>query len=82
MGACSRNPDCIDSPNVPVLKNLRTDLIDPDTPDSVKTRKSKTGKTQVLVVRNPGVLVGFEETYAWGGFTVLGRVQQGGPDVL
>ena len=34
-----------------LLKNVRTGLIDPATPDSVKTRKSVNGKTLNLVVR-------------------------------
>nr|POE96429.1 putative beta-glucan synthesis-associated protein c23h3.11c [Quercus suber] len=47
-GACSRDPDCI-SDSVSLLANLRTSLVDPDTPDSVKTRKDINGNTQRLV---------------------------------
>jgi len=48
--ACSSNPDCIDvGHKIPTLKNIRTGLIDPDTPKSAMTRKSYTGKTQNLV---------------------------------
>ena len=35
---------------VPLLANVRTSLIDPDTPQSVMTRKGVDGKTQKLVV--------------------------------
>lgn len=31
------------------MKNLRTGMVDPDTPDSVKSRKGENGKTQTLV---------------------------------
>jgi beta-glucan synthesis-associated protein KRE6 len=41
---------CIDVGDVPLLKNIRTGPIDPATPDNVKSRKSRTGKNQVLVV--------------------------------
>lgn len=47
-GACSRDPDCI-SDQRPLLSNLRQSVIDPDTPDSVKTRKGDNGKQQTLV---------------------------------
>ncbi|KAL9114546.1 MAG: hypothetical protein Q9227_001627 [Pyrenula ochraceoflavens] len=47
---CASNPDCIKGVGkVPLLKNLRTKLIDPDTPDSAKTKKSADGKTLNLV---------------------------------
>jgi hypothetical protein len=44
---CSSNPACI-SADVPFLKGIRTGLIDPDTPENVKTRKDINGKTQTL----------------------------------
>jgi hypothetical protein len=48
--ACAADPNCIDVGKVPLLKNLRVGLIDPDTPKSVMSRKSIDGKTQKLVV--------------------------------
>lgn len=46
--ACSSNPNCIKQ-GVPLLKNVRTGLIDPDTPSNVKSRTGENGKTQTLV---------------------------------
>ncbi|KAK5112112.1 hypothetical protein LTR62_004454 [Meristemomyces frigidus] len=46
--ACSLDPNCLGN-KVPLLKNLRTGLIDPDTPDSAKTRKDSNGNTMNLV---------------------------------
>ncbi|KAJ4356096.1 beta-glucan synthesis-associated protein [Didymosphaeria variabile] len=47
---CSNNPLCIaGKEHEPLLKNIRTGLIDPDTPEEYKTRKSHNGKTQKLV---------------------------------
>ncbi|KAK4507031.1 hypothetical protein PRZ48_000765 [Zasmidium cellare] len=46
--SCSSNPDCI-SQDQPLLKNLRKGLVDPDTPDSVKTRTGDNGNKQQLV---------------------------------
>jgi len=46
---CKNDPDCL-SANVPLLKNVRTSLIDEDTPDSVKTKTSNDGKKLTLVV--------------------------------
>lgn len=49
-GACAKDPDCIDV-HQDLFKNIRHGLIDPETPDSVKSRKSYySGKKQVLVV--------------------------------
>ncbi|KAF2724138.1 glycoside hydrolase family 16 protein [Polychaeton citri CBS 116435] len=45
--ACELDPDCLDS-HTPLLKNLRTGLIDPDTPDSVKTMTGSNGQTLTL----------------------------------
>lgn len=41
---------CLGAGNVPLLKNIRTALIDPDTPDSAKTITSANGKQWQLVV--------------------------------
>ncbi|KAF2497613.1 beta-glucan synthesis-associated protein SKN1 [Lophium mytilinum] len=49
VGPCTYNPLCVDVPKVPLLKNLRTGLVDPDTPDSVMSRKSHDGTKQNLV---------------------------------
>ncbi|KAK0366319.1 beta-glucan synthesis-associated protein [Friedmanniomyces endolithicus] len=46
--ACSLDPNCLRS-DIPLLKNLRTGPIDPDTPSNVKSRKGDNGKTQTLV---------------------------------
>lgn len=46
--ACSLDPNCI-SGKASLLKNLRTGLIDPDTPSSAKSRKAGDGSTQTLV---------------------------------
>jgi beta-glucanase (GH16 family) len=46
--ACALDPNCLSS-KIPTLKNLRTGLIDPDTPLSAMSRKDKDGKTQQLV---------------------------------
>lgn len=45
--ACSSNPDCLKA-DVPFLKGIRRGLIDPDTPQNVRTRKDVNGKTQTL----------------------------------
>ena len=47
INACTANPLCIKD-GVSLLKNLRTGLIDPDTPKSAMTRKSVNGKTMNL----------------------------------
>jgi hypothetical protein len=50
VGPCTNNPLCIKGKeHEPLLQNLRIGLIDPDTPASVKTRISSTGKKQHLV---------------------------------
>lgn len=50
---CTDNPLCIEGKeNEPHMKNIRIGLIDPDTPDSAKTRKGPRGENQVLVVRS------------------------------
>jgi len=45
---CASDPNCI-SGNVPLLKRVRTGLIDPDTPSSAQSRKGENGETQTLV---------------------------------
>lgn len=47
--ACEENPDCI-SASLPLLKNIRTGLIDPQTPKSAHTRTAIDGSSQTLVV--------------------------------
>jgi beta-glucanase (GH16 family) len=47
--ACAADPMCISSGTLPLLKNVRTSLVDPATPTSVYTRQSVDGKTQKLV---------------------------------
>ena len=46
--SCSADPACI-SDKYPLIKNIRKGLIDPTTPDSVKSRTTRLGKTQTLV---------------------------------
>ncbi|KAM5445211.1 beta-glucan synthesis-associated protein [Microsporum audouinii] len=47
-GGCAGDPMCIDV-DIPLLKNIRTGLIDPDTPKSAMTKKSADGKDMELV---------------------------------
>jgi hypothetical protein len=47
--ACSSNPTCL-SDKIPLLQNQRTSLIDPDTPNKVRTKNNKAGKEMKLVV--------------------------------
>lgn len=49
VGPCTHNPMCIDVGDVPLLKNIRTGLVDPATPSAAKTRTSHSGRKQVLV---------------------------------
>lgn len=47
---CTNNPLCIKGKeNEPLLTNLRSSLIDPDTPKEAMTRTSADGTKQVLV---------------------------------
>lgn len=46
---CAGDPMCLDVGEVPLLKNIRTSLIDPDTPESVKKITSTGGKEWKLV---------------------------------
>ncbi|KAI4150525.1 MAG: hypothetical protein LQ340_004023 [Diploschistes diacapsis] len=48
---CADNPNCIPGiTNVPLLKNMRTGMIDPHTPDSAKTKLSVDGSTTLNLV--------------------------------
>ncbi|KAI9718197.1 MAG: hypothetical protein M1812_004187 [Candelaria pacifica] len=46
---CASNPDCIDVGKIPLLKNIRTSLIDPTTPKSAMTKTAADGKKLNLV---------------------------------
>ncbi|KAF2862581.1 glycoside hydrolase family 16 protein [Piedraia hortae CBS 480.64] len=46
--SCAQDPNCLKE-NVPLLKNIRSGPIDPDTPKSARTRKGANGKDQQLV---------------------------------
>lgn len=46
--ACAEDVNCI-ADDVKLLSNVRTGLVDPDTPSGVKSRKGDNGKTQTLV---------------------------------
>lgn len=48
-GACAAAADCL-SDKLSLLKNVRTGLIDPDTPDSVKSKTAHDGTKLKLVV--------------------------------
>lgn len=47
---CKSDPNCIGDGKAPLLKNLRTNLIDPDTPKAAYTKKVADGKTWNLAV--------------------------------
>lgn len=69
---CKSNPECVNTGGkVPLLKNIRTGLIDKDTPKSAMTKKAPDGKTLDLVVSEYSV-------GTWSILTVspvFGRVQ-------
>ncbi|RJE17600.1 Beta-glucan synthesis-associated protein [Aspergillus sclerotialis] len=46
---CKEDPHCLNVGKRPLLKNIRSGLIDPDTPDDVKTIQSADGKEWKLV---------------------------------
>ncbi|PGG99996.1 hypothetical protein GX51_06012, partial [Blastomyces parvus] len=46
---CANNPLCLDVGSIPHLQNIRTSLIDPDTPESAKSMISANGKRWKLV---------------------------------
>ncbi|KLJ08370.1 hypothetical protein EMPG_16201 [Blastomyces silverae] len=46
---CADNPLCLDVGPIPHLQNIRTSLIDPDTPESAKSKISANGKKWKLV---------------------------------
>jgi hypothetical protein len=48
---CAGDPMCLGVGEVPLLKNIRTGLIDPDTPDSAKSITATDGTEWQLVVR-------------------------------
>ncbi|KAI9817058.1 MAG: hypothetical protein M1832_004776 [Thelocarpon impressellum] len=48
-GACRANPDCIDVGPLPLMKNIRRTLVDPDTPASAKTKTAADGSKLTLV---------------------------------
>jgi hypothetical protein len=50
VNPCKTNPLCIDMGKIPLLKNVRRGLVDPDTPSSAMSRTSHQGKKQTLVV--------------------------------
>ncbi|SMY20180.1 unnamed protein product [Zymoseptoria tritici ST99CH_1A5] len=45
---CEADPMCLNE-KFPLFKNIRTGLVDPDTPDGVKSRTGDNGKRQTLV---------------------------------
>lgn len=48
---CLENPNCIPGiTNVPLLKNVRKGMIDPDTPQDAMTKTAVDGSTLNLVV--------------------------------
>lgn len=47
---CETDPMCLNSEDIPLLENVRTGLIDPDTPDSAMKITSAEGKEWELVV--------------------------------
>lgn len=46
---CAANPNCL-SDKMPLLKNVRTGLIDPDTPKTAYSKTSNDGEKLTLVV--------------------------------
>ena len=50
---------------MPLLKNLRSTLVDPDTPSNVRSRKGANGKTQELVFSDEQVLVSRKAYVSW-----------------
>jgi beta-glucanase (GH16 family) len=46
---CAANPDCIDVGRIALLKNIRTSLVDPDTPKSALTKTAPDGSKLKLV---------------------------------
>jgi hypothetical protein len=68
---------CISVDKTPLLTNVRTGLIDPDTPKSVYTKKSHQGQTLKLVVWSSNLDLRTKLTKS-----VLRRVQQRRKNVL
>ena len=51
---CDSDPDCINIGKISLLKNQRTGLIDPDTPQSAMTKTAVDGtKLQLMVMKFP-----------------------------
>ncbi|KAI9799234.1 MAG: hypothetical protein M1833_004112 [Piccolia ochrophora] len=48
-GVCARIPNCIDVGRVDLLQNIRTSLVDPDTPSSAMKKQAADGTTLELV---------------------------------
>lgn len=79
QGGCWSDPDCL-SDSLPLLKNQRTGLIDPDTPESAYTKTDKDGKPMKLVFSDEFNLDGrtfwpnddpyFEAVNIWYGVTM------------
>ena len=46
---CASDPNCIDVGKIPLFKNIRTSLIDPDTPKSAMSKKAPDGSNLNLV---------------------------------
>lgn len=53
---CATDPNCIDIGRIPIFKNIRKGLIDPDTPQSAMTKTSADGKTLKLVVCSKDII--------------------------
>lgn len=75
---CKTDPDCINGGHQPLLKNIRTGLIDPDTPKSALTKKGGDGSTLKLVV----CLIMKSMNRKNNTSIVLGRVQYARTNVL
>ena len=78
---CLNNPNCIKGVGkVPLLNNVRQTLIDPDTPDSAKTKIAADGKTKLeLVVWQRSMSPTRSKRSQC---LVLRRVQYGWPNIL
>lgn len=72
---------CLDVGPRPLLKNIRTGLIDPDTPESAKTKVAADGKIWNLVV-SMGRVGGYYSLQTNAFATVFGRIQHGRKDLL
>lgn len=62
-------PLCLDVGDVPLLKNYRRELVDPDTPEDAMWKESADGKKYKLVVGFPRaseLRVGFDARVVFG----------------